>query len=265
MESVIDFIKRTNFNPSKKMGQNFLINPEVQKGIVDKIDFNGVDCVIEIGPGYGAITDYLIDKTPKLICIELDKRLAEHIAKRYKDKSNFELINNDVLKVDFNKLTKNYSHPIIVSNLPYSISSLVIIQFIKSNIKDMYCMLQKEMVERIIAKPKTKQYNAFTVLLARYAKIEKLLNVGKNNFIPAPEVDSMVVSLIKSGESYNEKFDKFIRSCFLSKRRTLLNNLQSLVSKEELTKILIKEKINVNVRAEELSVSQLVMLYNILT
>jgi 16S rRNA (adenine1518-N6/adenine1519-N6)-dimethyltransferase len=257
-----EYINLNKFNPSKKMGQNFLINDDIIKKIISTINFNNVDCVIEIGPGLGAITDQLAINSKHLLCIELDKRLAEFITKRFKDKENVEVVNEDVLKIDFNDIASKYTNVIIVSNLPYSISSLVLMKFIKSNnIKTMYCMLQKEMVDRITAKPSTHEYNGFTVIVNRYTKIERLLTIGRNNFIPAPEVESVFISITKTDSTFDEKFEKFIRLCFVSKRRTLLNNLHSIISKTDLVNILTEMNIDPQTRAEALTVEQLELIY----
>ncbi|MDR1850532.1 MAG: 16S rRNA (adenine(1518)-N(6)/adenine(1519)-N(6))-dimethyltransferase RsmA [Mycoplasmataceae bacterium] len=253
-----EFLTSHNFNPSKKMGQNFLINEEVCKNIVDSIDFTNVDCVIEIGPGLGAITKYIVQKSNNVIAIEIDKRLSEYISKTY---PQIKLINEDVLKVDFNELTNQYKNPIIISNLPYSISSLVVIKFIKSNIQHMYCMLQKEMVERMLAVPKTHEYNGFTVLLNTYTTITKTMNISKNNFMPAPEVDSIFIAIHRNENTFDPQYDKFIKQCFGSKRRTLNNNIKNIIDKKSYEEFLNKKHISLLVRAEELDYKTFLEMY----
>ncbi|MDR2636263.1 MAG: 16S rRNA (adenine(1518)-N(6)/adenine(1519)-N(6))-dimethyltransferase RsmA [Mycoplasmataceae bacterium] len=260
--SAKQFIKSNNFNPSKKMGQNFLINEKICKNLVDSINFTNVDLIIEIGPGLGAITKYLNMHNVPITAIELDKRLSEFVHTKF---TNINLINNDVLKVDFNELTAKYSSPIIVSNLPYSISSIVVIKFVKSNIKTMYCMLQKEMVLRLLAKKSTHEYNAFTVLLQTYANIKKITDVSKSNFLPPPNVDSIFIVIEKNNLTYDEKYDKFVRQCFLSKRRTLVNNLKDIVDKNKLINFLNDNKLSLSVRAEELDIKQFQNLFNAIT
>jgi 16S rRNA (adenine1518-N6/adenine1519-N6)-dimethyltransferase len=257
------FLQDNNFNPSKKMGQNFLFNNETIENIVSNVDFENVDLVIEIGPGLSALTEHLVKKSKKLIAIELDKRLYEHNVKKFKSAPNFSIINNDVLQLNFDDLTKGFENVIIVSNLPYSISSLCLIKFIQcDSIKTMYCMLQKEMVERIIAVPSTKQYNAFTVVLNTYSTITKLMDVYKEDFIPAPEVDSVVIKLEKNGIKYDDQFNKFIKLCFGSKRRTLQNNLSNMIDKQKLVNILNELNIRIDVRAEALTIGELFNIYN---
>jgi 16S rRNA (adenine1518-N6/adenine1519-N6)-dimethyltransferase len=257
-ETVEKFLKDNNFNPSKKMGQNFLINKNICEELVNSIDFSKVDLIIEIGPGLGAITQFLVNKTKKMIAIELDKRLAEFITNKY---PSIELINNDVLKVEFDKLIADYKNPIIVSNLPYSISSLIIHKFIKSDIKEMYCMLQKEMVDRLCAKPKTHEYNNLTVLLNSYTNITKIMNIGKNNFLPPPNVDSIFIKIEKNSEIYNEQYDKFLRQSFSSKRQTLANNLKTIIQKQDLYKYLLECGFSSTIRAEEITANDFKKLF----
>jgi 16S rRNA (adenine1518-N6/adenine1519-N6)-dimethyltransferase len=257
--TVNQFLEQNNFNPSKKMGQNFLINSDICAKLVNSISFKNTDLIIEIGPGLGAITEYLVKKDIKIIAIELDKRLSEYITKKY---PTIELINNDVLKIDFDSLTAKYKNPILVSNLPYSISSVVVVKFIKSNIKEMHCMLQKEMVLRMSAKKSTHEYNAFSVLLQTYATVTQVMEISKNNFVPPPNVDSIFISIVKNGKPYDKQYDNFIRSCFLSKRRTLINNLKNIVDKDKLIAYLNSNNISLTTRAEELSISQFEQMFN---
>ena len=126
-----EYVKSKNFNPSKKMGQNFLVNENIITEIIESISFDNVDTIIEIGPGLGALTKHLVNTNKPVICIELDKRLYSELKVKFKDVKNLTLINNDVLREDFDLLTQNTGKTMIVSNLPYSISSLVIVKFLK--------------------------------------------------------------------------------------------------------------------------------------
>jgi len=262
MEKPNDFLNRIKFNPSKKMGQNFLINENVVNNIINTIDFNNVDLIIEIGPGTGALTNKLVDKNIRLITIEIDKRLGEYIQNNYKQHKNFEIIIEDALKVDLDKICNGYKNPIIVSNLPYSISSVLLFKFLKSNINLMYCMLQKEMVDRICAKPKTKDYNNFTVILQTMSKITRLLEISKKEFKPAPEVDSSFIKIEKI-RKYDPNFDKFVKSCFLARRRTFINNLK-YTNTNLVKEYISKHNFSLTCRAEELNVEDFIELYKLL-
>ncbi|GHU52785.1 ribosomal RNA small subunit methyltransferase A [Bacilli bacterium] len=252
------------FNPSKKLGQNFLINPQIPIDIVDKINFDGVDLIIEIGPGTGALTKELVKKNIPMTAIELDKRLYATIKNEY---LNINVINDDVLKVDFQNIIKGYKNPIIVSNLPYSISSPMIFKFIKEiGVNVFYCMLQKEVVDRLCAKPRTHQYNAFTVIVSYCCNIKNIINVGRNNFSPVPKVDSAVVSIVKKPkQTYINEFDLFLKKCFCSKRQMLVNNLKNVYTKQIVIDALSKHNIGIKSRAEELNVEELFKLYSCLS
>lgn len=257
-----EYITSRQFNPSKKMGQNFLINENISKNIVSSIDFQNVDLVIEIGPGLAALTDYLVDQKFDLTLVELDKRLNEFLNKRFKEKK-ITIINQDVLRTDFNELIKGYKNPIIVSNLPYSISSLVLLKFLKcEKINDFYCMLQEEMVDRITAPVKTKKYNAFTALISYYCDVKRTMSISANNFYPAPDVGSCFISIKKNQKKYNEEFDKFLRLCFLNRRKTMINNLKSKYDNKIITNSLNKLNISLMTRSEELSPEQLFNLFS---
>jgi 16S rRNA (adenine1518-N6/adenine1519-N6)-dimethyltransferase len=156
-----------NFFPSKKMGQNFLIDENIAQKIAKLVDKDCFDAIIEVGPGGGILTKFLVLYNKPLIAIELDKRLASTLHNQFRKYQNLEIVNDDVLKIDLIKLAHHYVNPVLLSNLPYSISSPMILKFLKQDkIKTFYCMLQKEMVDRIIAKPGSKGYNAFTVLVS---------------------------------------------------------------------------------------------------
>jgi 16S rRNA (adenine1518-N6/adenine1519-N6)-dimethyltransferase len=252
----------SDIRPSKKMGQNFLINPVIANQIVNFINFNDCDCVVEIGPGKGAMTEHIVQKTNNLIVVELDKRLAEHIKSKF---PSINTINDDVLNFDLSKALKRYHNPILISNLPYSISSPMITKYLMLDRPIKFiCMLQKEFVGRLLAKPSTKQYNAFSVVAQTYMEIKKLLFVDKNNFDPKPEVSSVVISLIKNNENLDLPFIKFVKLCFISKRKTLFNNLKQHYDSDKIKQTLIELNINKKARAEELTTKTFKELYNLI-
>lgn len=257
------YLKQNNFVPSKKMGQNFLIDNNIAQNIMRAIDFTPFDLIVEIGPGLGAITEQLLFVNKPVIAIELDKRLFAHLKKKL---SKIHLINDDILHVDWDKQFERSRAPIIVSNLPYSISSPVITKFLNCDkVQEMVCMLQKEMVDRLIAQPKTHSYNAFSVFIQSLTNINNVINVSKNCFFPSPEVDSVVIRIAKKHNNIDTKeYSVFLKQCFNSKRKTLANNLNSsTVGKKELLTFLDKNNLSPLVRAEELNIPTFLQLFNL--
>ena len=250
------------FYPSKKMGQNFLINDEVVERIVNLIDYKNYDCVIEIGPGKGALTKFIIKEKVDVIAIELDKRLAEHIGTQY---PSVKLINDDVLNVDLDKICKQYNKPILLSNLPYSISSPFLFKYLHLHSKCPFvCMLQKEFVDRLVAKPNSKSYGSLSVVCHIFFNIKEMLSVSKSNFEPRPDIDSVVVLITKKYLLTNIKMMNFIRMCFMAKRKTLLNNLKGHFPKEQIKNAISQLKLNETIRAEAISPEKFIQLFNLL-
>jgi 16S rRNA (adenine1518-N6/adenine1519-N6)-dimethyltransferase len=199
------FIKIKNFVPSKKMGQNFLTDDNIARSIVNLINVAEYDLVIEIGPGGGALTQYLIQFNRKVIAVELDKRLAEQLRHKFSRYVNLQIINDDILEIDWIALTKPFKRVVLVSNLPYSISTPMILQFLKQDkVLIFYCMLQQELVDRLIAKPGTKNYGSISVLVQFYTTISKLLNVAPQSFTPCPKVESNVIVMNKLQQTFDE-------------------------------------------------------------
>lgn len=249
-------LKNLKFIHSKKLGQNFLISDQICEEIYEGIDFSNVDLIIEVGCGTGMLTKYLLKKNIEFVGIELDKRLHELLKKKFKN-ANF--INNDILKTDLDELSAKYKNILLISNLPYSITSEFLLLFMKSNkINTCYLMLQKESVERINSIPKTKKYNAFTVLSQTYLSNEIILNVDRENFNPQPHVDSVFVKFDKI-KKYDERYYKFLKVCFSAKRRTLINNLK-ILNNEKINDYLHKNNLS-NKRPEEIDKNQFMKMY----
>ncbi|MCF0217492.1 MAG: ribosomal RNA small subunit methyltransferase A [Malacoplasma sp.] len=249
------FLKQKKFFASKKLGQNFLTNETIKKNIVDALKINNNENVIEIGPGLGAITKYILLRTQNLKIIEVDKRLVEFLKTNFKD---LQIISSDVLKVDLNALGfDNYK---IISNLPYSISAKVIFKILKeSNFSVAVLMVQKEMADRITAKPNTKKYNNFTVLLSLTTNIEKLFDVSNTCFYPIPEVASTVIRMNRKAEfkmQYFDALEKFLFICFNQRRKTIVNNLRHQFDEQKIKSILDQMKINIQSRPQTISPQQ---------
>lgn len=264
-KETINFLKKENFFPSKKMGQNFLLCNQTKKRIVEVSRIKENDFVLEIGPGLGAITSELIKKTNNLFLVELDKRLYAFLKEKYHDVENLKIVNDDILTIDLNDLFKdiNSNDIKIVANLPYSISSKIILKLLNINkIKQITIMVQKEMADRLAAVVGSKEYNGFTALLSLVSNVKQEFLVDKSLFYPEPNIQSVVITI-----SINKHFDnfdqigKFFRLCFNSKRKSIVNNLISNYKKEEILKVLDEMSIDRMIRTERLSPNKLLYLF----
>ncbi len=253
-------MKKYHIKANKSLGQNFLISQEVIDTIVNKSEITKNDLVIEIGPGLGTLTKYLLEKAGKVICIELDKRMIGILEDRFKLYNNFEIINQDVLKVDLNQLIKeqkennNIENVKIVANLPYYITTPIIMKLLeeKLDLESITVMIQKEVADRLIAVPGSENTGAITYSVYYYAEGESILEVPNYSFIPEPEVTSEVIKLkIRKQPKVNvdddKKMFKIIKNAFTQRRKTLLNGLTNtkiFKNKEEGIKILNEVRIS---------------------
>lgn len=269
VKEVSNFLKDKQFRPSKKLGQNFLINPQIKQRIVNAANLQPKDIVLEIGPGVGAITSILLTHKIKLIVIEVDKRLAELLTTKLKTYNNFTLYNIDALKVDWDKILFEYTQSSdvkLVANLPYSISSLLVLKIIRSQlISQATIMVQKEMADRLCAKVGTHAYNMFTILVQLFLDVQKLFDVDPSNFSPKPKVQSCVIQLTKkqpvSGLYDISDFgviDNFLHLAFSNKRKTLVNNLIAQYNKSKILNVLQQIQLPSMIRAEQISPCDLI-------
>lgn len=244
-----------NMLAKKKYGQNFLINEKIIKDIVNLLDnVKENDLIIEIGPGKGALTKYLINVPCKIKCIEIDEDMHKYLDKYESDKCS--IIYKDILQVNLKELANNFNNICIIGNLPYYITTPIIDNLIKNlNAKKMIFMVQKEVADRFAACPNTKDYGYYTLYLNYYYNVKKEIYVSKNNFNPIPKVDSEVISLNirENRPNINEKkYFTLLKDAFSHKRKTLKNNLVNYNFKI-IKDILIKYNLNENVRAEQIS------------
>ena len=249
---------------NKKLGQNFLINEEIINQIIEKADVNKNDTIIEIGPGLGSLTAKLLENANKVIAIELDSNMSNILKERFCLYDNFELIEKDVLKVDLNEIVEKYDSVKVVANLPYYITTPIIMKLLeeKLKLKSITVMVQKEVGERFCAVPNSKEYGAITISINYYTKPEIIIDVPKENFEPMPEVDSCVIKLdvrnVPPVELKNEKdFFNLIKAGFSQRRKTINNSLASMgISKEKIKNVLEKLGIDSKLRAENLTMEQ---------
>jgi 16S rRNA (adenine1518-N6/adenine1519-N6)-dimethyltransferase len=252
-----------DFDYKKSLGQNFLIDNNIIKKISDSINASKDDLIIEIGPGSGALTKELIKKGSDVICFEIDKRLEPILTKLNSD--NLKIVFEDFLKIKINEHTKGYSKLFFVGNLPYYITTAIINKIInESNPSEIIIMVQKEVADRIMAKPNSKEYNSLSVFLQYNFEIKKICNVSKYCFNPIPKVDSTVVKFTRNKmniASNEEKFYKLVKDSFSQKRKNLRNNLKSYDLKK-IDSILKQFNKDLSKRAEQLTIEEFVEISN---
>lgn len=236
----------------KSLGQNFLKNDTIIQKIVSLFVCGENDLILEIGPGRGALTKYLTLLPAKIVCIEIDKDMQNYL-----NFSRAEIIYDDILNVDLNKLLDNYSYDnlYVVGNLPYYITSPIIEKLLNSNIKahKMVFMVQKEVAERFSSKFGNKEYGYMTVFINHFYDVNYEFMVPKLDFMPAPKVDSAIISLNKKDyKEIPDDFWQFVKLCFRHKRKNLKNNLSNY-DIEKINRVLNKYNLDASVRAEYLS------------
>lgn len=272
-------MNKYNIQANKSLGQNFLIDENVINTAIKKSNINKEDLVIEIGPGLGTLTKYLLESAGRVVCVELDKRMINILNERFFLYENFEVINADILKTELNKIIKeakekyNLKNAKIVANLPYYITTPIIMQLLENKI-DIECitvMIQKEVADRLAEIPGGKNTGAITYTVYYYGIAEKLLEVPNTSFIPEPSVTSEVIKINIRKEpavkvNNEEGFFKLIKISFLQRRKTLLNALSNngISSKEELTKMLKELEIDEKIRSEKLTIEEFANISNYL-
>ena len=285
----------------KSLGQNFLINQNIIDRIIEVSEVNKNDIVIEIGPGIGALTKSLVMLAAHVIAIEIDDRFIDVLNKELNKHDNFTVVHNDVLKLNLDELIEETIKKIesktdedetelnkqrynikVVANLPYYISTPVLIKLIESKkIEKIYIMLQKELAERFLAQTGTRASSSITYYISYYTDIKKEIDISKNNFKPVPKVDSQVISLKKREyfkKAKNEEIlFKLIQIGFMQRRKTYLNNIKNFsnsknkskskedlsITTEKIEKIFIKLNIPITIRAEEITLDQYIEITNL--
>lgn len=277
MENILNetkfLMKKYKISANKSLGQNFLINDEAVDDIVSSSKICSDDLVIEIGPGLGTLTKELLEKAAKVIAIELDTRMIKILNDRFSLYNNFEIINEDVLKVDLEKLISDKKNNLpqiknvkIVANLPYYITTPIIMKLLEDrlSIDTITVMIQKEVADRIVSVPGSKLSGAITYTVNYYAEPESIRLVGRECFIPQPNVDSEVIKLNVRKEPVikvknQDLFFSIIKCSFMQRRKTLINALVNgniIENKETAKKILNELKLNENIRGEVLSIEE---------
>jgi 16S rRNA (adenine1518-N6/adenine1519-N6)-dimethyltransferase len=277
--NTIAVLQRYNFNFQKKFGQNFLIDTNILESIIDAADVTSDDCVLEIGPGIGTMTQYLCENAREVVAVEIDKKLIPILENdTLSPYNNVTIINEDILKVDINKIVqeKNNGNPIkVVANLPYYITTPIIMGLFESHVplQSITIMVQKEVAQRMQEGPGTKDYGALSLAVQYYAKPELMLTVPASCFMPRPNVDSAVIRLTRHTNPpvavSDEKlmFD-IIRASFNQRRKTLVNGLHNAsglnINKQDVVEALHTMNLSETIRGEALTLGQFAELTNLL-
>lgn len=268
-QKTIEVLQKYNFHFQKKYGQNFLIDMHVLDKIIAAAKITKDDCVLEIGPGIGTMTQYLAQYSKKVIAVEIDNNLIPILHETLNDYDNIELINNDILKTDIVELAKKYNDgkPLkIIANLPYYITTPIIMGLFEKHVplESLTVMVQKEVADRMKTGPGTKDYGALSLAVQYYAQPYLVANVPPNCFMPRPNVASAVIRLTKHSETPVSTCDEklmfsIIRAAFNQRRKTLVNAINNSsglpFSKTQISAALKSCGFNDNIRGEMLSLN----------
>lgn len=275
----IEIIQKYQFAFQKKFGQNFLIDTHVLDKIISAAGITDEDCVLEVGPGIGTMTQYLAEHAGRVVAVEIDTNLLPILDETLKEYSNVTVINSDILKVDMNALVDEYNNgrPIkVVANLPYYITTPIIMGLFESNvpIDNITVMVQKEVADRMQVGPGSKDYGALSLAVQYYAQPYIVANVPPNCFIPRPNVGSAVIRLTRYREPPVQVDEpklmfKLVRASFNQRRKTLQNGLNNSpeipFSKEVIAAAIESLGVSPSVRGEALTLEQFAQLSNYFT
>ncbi|NQZ65614.1 MAG: 16S rRNA (adenine(1518)-N(6)/adenine(1519)-N(6))-dimethyltransferase RsmA [Mycoplasmatales bacterium] len=259
-DEILIIYQKYNIKASKRFGQNFLIDQNVLKIIREIANIKNKE-IIEIGPGLGSLTKYLLESAKSVIAYEIDDNMVKVLKNEIKDEK-FTLINDDFLKanLDFN------NKKTVVANIPYNITSDIIFKFFENSdkIDRAIIMVQKEVAERITSKAGSKNYGKLSVVAQHFADVKYNFTVSRQSFFPAPKVDSAVITFDFKNIDYNEsiKFLKFVKQCFAMRRKTLFNNLKNFLGANKAKELIISLDKKETIRPQELSYNDFIKLFN---
>ena len=265
-------LERHGFTFKKSFGQNFLTDTNILQKIVDTAEIDDQVNVIEIGPGIGALTEFLAERAAQVMAFEIDHRLVPILADTLRDFDNVTVVNEDILKVDLAQYIQNFKNPElpikVVANLPYYITTPILMHLIESGIpfSEFVVMMQKEVADRISAQPNTKAYGSLSIAVQYYMTAKVAFIVPRTVFVPAPNVDSAILKMVRRPEPAvavedESFFFKVSKASFTHRRKTLWNNLTGYFGKAEevkdkLTKALVQAGLSPSVRGEALSLAE---------
>lgn len=273
-----EILEKYNFKFKKSLGQNFLIDANVIREVLNKADITSETGVIEVGPGIGSLTEQLAKVAKKVVAFEIDERLIPVLQDTLSPYDNVTVIHKDVLEADIEETIESYLNDceeiVVVANLPYYITTPILMNFLErtTSISRYYTMMQKEVGERLSAKPGTKSYGSLSIAIDYYTEAKVIQNVPKTVFMPPPNVDSIIVELKtrqeKSVDVKDEKtFFKLTRGAFVQRRKTIVNNYQALFvdgkkKKAEITEMIEDAGIDPRRRGESLSIEEYKRIYD---
>ena len=253
----------------RPLGQNFLIDKNMAAEIIRLADIAPDDKVVEIGPGHGVLTELLMDRAGSLLALEIDPKLCRELSKKFKGRPKFQLIEADAMKYDYSAAGSRFK---VVSNLPYYAAMPIMKRLLSyaAHITDMTLMMQKEVVDRLVAEPGNKEYGSLTVFTRFHCRVERLLEVDKTCFSPAPKIDSSVIRLTPLSQppvqvDNMKTFFHVVHAAFFHKRKMLKNNLRNLQKQFPLDFKKIEDAgINLSRRGETLSLEDFALISNLL-
>ncbi|KYD32367.1 16S rRNA (adenine(1518)-N(6)/adenine(1519)-N(6))-dimethyltransferase RsmA [Parageobacillus toebii] len=275
-----EILEKYGFSFKKSLGQNFLIDTNILRKIVDFAELSDETGAIEIGPGIGALTEQLARRAKKVVAFEIDQRLLPILEDTLSPYGNIRIIHQDVLKADIHRVISEeftgMTDIMVVANLPYYVTTPIIMKLLTDRlpIRGMVVMLQKEVADRLAAKPGTKDYGSLSIAIQYYTEAETVMTVPRTVFIPQPNVDSAVIRLIKRKQppvkvEDEAFFFQVVRASFAQRRKTILNNLvnnlpNGKAMKEQIERVLTETDIDPRRRGETLTMEEFAALSNAL-
>lgn len=266
---LFSFLNSIDKRPKKTLSQNFLIDGNILRKIISSANISPEDIVLEIGPGPGVITEALLANNVQVYAVEKDTNFATEL-KRLDKNNNLHIFNEDFLKCDLEKILPQNTKIKVIGNLPYHISSPILIKLLshKKLFSKMTLMFQKEVIQRITASCKTKEYGSLTIFTNYHADIDEVFPVSKNCFYPSPKVDSAVISLSPKASIFKENeedFFKLTRAVFQKRRKTLYSSIKHLYEPTIIKDLLKSLNLPVMTRGEDLSLEQYIQLFKMLS
>jgi 16S rRNA (adenine1518-N6/adenine1519-N6)-dimethyltransferase len=273
---VYGIINQKGFTAKKKLSQNFLMDDNIINKIISSAELDNNTRVIEIGPGLGALTFELIKNAKKVLLYEVDEELIPILEMFFAEANNLKILNSDFLKADIDRDINEYlagDHKLVlISNLPYHITTPIIMKILEQShkIDSMILMMQYEVARRITSVPNTKDYNALSIIIQHQTNAKYLFKVPKTVFNPSPNVDSAVIKLdikksIKEDNNDYKSFYKFVHNCFAQRRKTIVNNITSsysLIEKSQIINLLNSHDLDERIRAEAIKLDDFIKLYD---